>query len=209
MAIGKRWGMEAEVRVMYFRNRYPEFSGRNLYFWCFAPQGIAAADLPSILLSTSREGLQVAEFPASFTEPLAMGKIVGDLPPARWVQVRIPLSEFRTASIYEFRPQYLQNVIFHQAATDGKQHTLIVDEFRIDADPDNAPRAMSAPQNVRAVGYERHVDLRWDPIRNPALGRYVIYRSLDSKNYEPIGIQIPGNDRYTDFVGKSRIHGFL
>ena len=199
----KDGGWEAEVRVMYFRNRYPEFSGRNLYFWCFAPQGIAAADLPSILLSTSREGLQVAEFPASFTEPLAMGKIVGDLPPARWVQVRIPLSEFRTASIYEFRPQYLQNVIFHQAATDGKQHTLIVDEFRIDADPDNAPRAMSAPQNVRAVGYERHVDLRWDPIRNPALGRYVIYRSLDSKNYEPIGIQIPGNDRYTDFVGKA------
>jgi hypothetical protein len=199
----KDGGWEAEVRVMYFRNRYPEFSGRNLYFWCFAPQGIAAADLPSILLSTSREGLQVAEFPASFTEPLAMGKIVGDLPPARWVQVRIPLSEFRTASIYEFRPQYLQNVIFHQAATDGKQHTLIVDEFRIDADPDNAPRAMSAPQNVRAVGYERHVDLRWDPIRNPALGRYVIYRSLDSKNYEPIGIQIPGNDRYTDFVGKT------
>jgi len=200
----KDGGWEAEVRVMYFRNRYPEFSGRNLYFWCFAPQGIAAADLPSILLSTSREGLQVAEFPASFTEPLAMGKIVGDLPPARWVQVRIPLSEFRTASIYEFRPQYLQNVIFHQAATDGKQHTLIVDEFRIDADPDNAPRAtLSAPQNVRAVGYERHVDLRWDPIRNPALGRYVIYRSLDSKNYEPIGIQIPGNDRYTDFVGKA------
>ncbi|HKR84517.1 MAG TPA: glucoamylase family protein, partial [Terriglobales bacterium] len=181
-----------------------EFSGRNLYFWCFAPQGIAAADLPSIVISTSREGLQVAEFPASFTEPLAMGKIVGDLPPARWVRVRIPLSEFRTASIYEFRPQYLQNVIFHQAAADGKQHTLIVDEFRIDADPDNAARAtLPAPQNVRAVGYERHVDLRWDPIDNPALGRYVIYRALDSKNFEPIGIQIPGNDRYTDFVGKA------
>ena len=199
----KDGGWEAEVRVMYFRNRYPEFSGRNLYFWCFAPQGISAADLPSIVLSTSREGLQVAEFPASFTEPLPMGKIVGDLPAGRWVQVHIPLSEFHTASIYEFRPQYLQNVVFHQAAADGKQHTLIVDEFKIDDAAENATGgALPTPQNVHAVGYERHVDVSWDANRNSALGRYVIYRSLDSKNFEPIGIQIPGNNRYTDFLGK-------
>jgi len=199
----KDGGWEAEVRVMYFRNRYPEFSGRNLYFWCFAPQGIAASDLPSIVLSTSREGLQVAEFPASFTEPLAMGKIVGDLPAGRWIRVRIPLSEFHSASIYEFRPQYLQNVVFHQNRADGAQHTLIVDEFRIDSDPDDAAETtLPTPQNVHAVGYERHVDVRWDAILNPALGRYIIYRSLDSKNFEPVGIQIPGNNRYTDFLGK-------
>ncbi len=199
----KDGGWEAEVRMMNFRNRFPEFSGRDLYFWCFAPQAIAAADLPSIVLSTSREGLQVAEFPASFTEPLPMDKVVGDLPASRWIQVRIPISEFRSASIYEFRPQYLQNVVFHQARADGVQHTLIVDEFRIDGDPAaSSAAALAAPQNVHAVGYDRHVEVRWNPISDPALGRYVIYRSMDSKNFEPIGIQIPGNDRYTDFVGK-------
>src|SRR5205814_10122382 len=31
------------------------------------------------------------------------------------------------------------------------------------------------------------------------------YRSLDSKNFEPIGIQIPVNDRFTDFIGKSGV----
>ena len=69
----KDGGWEAEVRVMNFRNRPPEFSGHNLYFWCFAHQTIAAADLPELVLSTSREGLLVAEFPASFTEPLPLG----------------------------------------------------------------------------------------------------------------------------------------
>jgi exo beta-1,2-glucooligosaccharide sophorohydrolase (non-reducing end) len=197
-------GWEAEVRVIDFRNRFPEISGRDLYFWCFAPKPIAAADLPSIVLSTSREGLQVAEFPASFTGPLLMGKIVGDLPAGRWVQVRIPLSEFHTSSIYEFRPQYLQNVVFHQGRADGVQHTLIVDEFRIDDHPAKAA-PLPPPQNVHAVGYERHVDLHWNPISDPRLGRYVIYRSLDSKNFEPIGIQVPGNDRYTDFLGKPGI----
>jgi hypothetical protein len=200
----KDGGWEAEVRIMNFRNRPPEFSGRSLFFWCFAPQAIAAADLPSILLSTSREGLQVAEFPASFTDPLPMGKIVGDLPAGRWVRVRIPLSEFHTASIYEFRPQYMQNVIFHQGRGDGVQHTLILDEFRVDDDP-GVTAKLPPPQNVHAVGYERHVEVRWNPINDPALARCVIYRSLDSKNFEPIGVQIPGNHRYIDFLGKPGI----
>ncbi len=197
-------GWEAEVRVINFRNRLPEFTGHNLYFWCFAPHAIATADLPSFVLSTGREGLQVAEFPASFTEPLPLGKFTGDLPAGRWVQVRIPFNEFHTASIYEFSLQHLQNVIFHQARADGVRHTLIVDEFRIDDDP-VAGEALRAPENVRAVGYDRHVNVNWNPVNNPALGRYVIYRSLDGKNFEPIGIQLPGTNRYSDFLGKSGV----
>jgi exo beta-1,2-glucooligosaccharide sophorohydrolase (non-reducing end) len=209
-ALRLRWrsekdgGWEAEVRVMNFRNRPPEFSGHNLYFWCFAPQTIAAADLPALVLSTSREGLQVAEFPASFTEPLPLGKFIGDLPAGRWIRVRIPLSDFRTASIYDFRPQYLQNVIFHQGRADGVQHTLIVDEFRVD-DDDSQAAPLPPIQNLYAIGYERHVDLHWDPVTNSELDRFLIYRSLDSKNFEPIGVQIPGNNRYTDFLGKPGI----
>jgi exo beta-1,2-glucooligosaccharide sophorohydrolase (non-reducing end) len=74
-------GWEAEIRVINFRNRFPEFSGHNLFLWCFAPDAIPADDLPMLVLSTSREGLQVAEFPASFTEPLPHGEIRGQ--PAR------------------------------------------------------------------------------------------------------------------------------
>jgi hypothetical protein len=201
----KGGGWEAEVRVMNFRNRFPDFSGHTLYFWCFAPQPIPAADLPSIVLSTSREGLQVAESPASFTEPLPMSQAVGDIPAGHWIQVRIPLNEFHSASIYEFRPLNLQNVVFHQGRPDGVQHTLIVDEFRIDDDPITTRGKLPMPQNVHAAGYDRHVDVSWNPISGPALARYVIYRSLDGKNFEQIGIQIPGNNRYTDFLGKSGV----
>jgi hypothetical protein len=48
-------GWEAGVRVVNFRNRLPEFSGDSLYFWCFAPQAIASADLPLAVLSDTRE----------------------------------------------------------------------------------------------------------------------------------------------------------
>jgi hypothetical protein len=203
-------GWEAEVRVVNFRNRFPEFSGDTLYFWCFAQQAIAAADLPLMVLSDTREGLQVAQFPGSFSEPLPLGKFTGDMPAGRWVQVRIPLTEFHTGSIYPFRPQYLQNIIFLQGRADGVQHTLILDEIRIDDDAAGNPARgasamLPAPQNVRAIGYDRHIEVRWDPVGRPALRRYMIYRALDGKDFQPIGIQLPGTQRYSDFIGKAGV----
>ena len=192
------------------RNRFPEFVGGNLFLWCYAPQGISAADLPLLVLSDAREGLQVAEFPGSFTDPLPLGKYAGDLPAARWIQVRIPLSEFHTASIYPFRPQYIQAVVFHQGRADGARHTLIVDEIKIDDDAaastaQKSSSTLPAPQNVHAIGYDRHVEIRWDAVNAPSLGRYVIYRSLDGNNFEPVGMQLPDTTRYSDFLSESGV----
>ncbi|MBZ5550988.1 MAG: hypothetical protein LAO22_24035, partial [Acidobacteriia bacterium] len=198
-------GWEAEIKTADLRNRFPGLSGHNLYFWIFAPQPIAAADLPKIVLSNAREGLQVAEFPGSFSEPLELGKYAGNVPAGRWVQVRIPLADCRTASIYPFRPEYVQNIIFHQGRADGVRHTLIVDEIRVDDDP-TAAAALPAPSNVRATGYDRHAEIEWNAVEPPALARYVIYRSLDGGNFSPVGIQLPGVHRYEDFLGKPDAH---
>jgi exo beta-1,2-glucooligosaccharide sophorohydrolase (non-reducing end) len=203
-------GWEAEIRLMDFRYRYPELSGNSLYFWCFAPQAIAAADLPLMVGSDTREGLQVAQFPGSFSEPIPLGKFAGDLPAGWWVQVRIPLAEFHTGSIYPFRPQYLRNIIFLQGRADGVRHKLILDEIRIDDDAAGNPARgasamLPAPQNVQAIGYDRHIEVRWDPVDRPTLRRYTIYRSLDGKDFQPIGIQLPGTLRYSDFLGKAGV----
>jgi hypothetical protein len=200
-------GWQAEVQVVNFRNRYPEFQGSELYFWCFAQQAIAAADLPLITLSNTREGLQVAQFPGSFTESLPLGKFSGNLPAGRWVQIHIPLSEFHTGSIYEFQAKYLQDIIFHQGSADGAPHTLLLDEIRIDNAPggEAAQELLLPPQGVRASGYDRHIEVRWNESKNPMLARYVIYRSLDGKEFEPLGIQLPGVHRYEDFLGKAGV----
>jgi len=203
-------GWEAEVRIVNFRNRLPGFSGRNLYLWCFAPQAILSADLPLIVASNASEGLQVAEFPGAFSQPLPLGKFAGDIPAGRWIQVRIPLSEFRTGSIYEFRPQYLQNIIFLQGRADAARHALILDDIRIDDDAAGDSNSDSAtslppPQSIRATGYDRHIEVRWDAVDSTELRRYVIYRSLDGKDFRPIGIQLPGTQRYSDFLGKAGV----
>jgi hypothetical protein len=198
-------GWEAEVRVQGYRNRFPEFEGHNLYFWCYTAEPIAADDLPLMVLSNRGEGLQVAEFPAAFSEPLALGTVAGNIPAGRWTQVRIPFADFHSASIYALRPQDLQNVVFHQGKPDGVRHALIIDEIRVGDDAPASHASLPAPDNVRAIGYDRHVEVRWDSVSPSLFGRYVIYRSLDGKEFEPVGIQIPGTNRYSDFLGKSGI----
>ena len=36
----------------------------------------------------------------------------------------------------------------------------------------------------------------------PELHHYVVYRSPDGQNFRPIGIQVPGINRFTDYIGK-------
>jgi exo beta-1,2-glucooligosaccharide sophorohydrolase (non-reducing end) len=196
-------GWEAEIHVDFYRNRYPELRGKNLYFWCYAPEAIASENVPDLLLSNGGVGLR-DEFPGTFTQPLHLANFTGDIPAGKWMRVRIPLATFRTASIYDFHPEYVRNVIFHQGRADGARHTLIVDELRIDDDPPTDGTATpNAPKGLSAKGYDRHVELTWDlPADSTSIGRYVIYRSLDNKNFEPIGIQLPGITRYSDFLGK-------
>jgi hypothetical protein len=199
-------GWEAEIHLADLRNRVPGLRGSNLYFWCFSPQAISADDLPMLVLSNRYQGLQVGESPAAFTEPVSLAKFTGDLPAGKWIQVRIPLAELHTASIYEFHPQDLQSVVFHQGRADAVSHTLIIDEVRVDDDPPSGEATdLPTPRTVLASGYDRHVELHWMPVNSPAVARYVIYRSFDGKNFEPIGIQLPDTTLYSDFLGKSGV----
>ena len=198
-------GWTAQISALKFRDRLPGFSGRIFYFSIFAPQPISAADMPRLSLSTSSEGLQVAEFPASFSAPIDLGKYTGDVPASRWIEVRIPLSELKNASIYPFNPEYVWSLTFHQGVADNVRHTLIVDDVRVDDDP-QPQSALSAPANLRATGYDRHVDLEWEAGESANIARFVIYRSLDGGDFNAIGIQLPGIHRYEDFLGKSGVH---
>src|SRR5208283_4024427 len=70
----KDGGWDAEVHLYSFRNRTPALRGANLDFWLYSPEDIAAEDLPDIVLSTARNGLQVADYPGMFTETEPLGR---------------------------------------------------------------------------------------------------------------------------------------
>lgn len=197
-------GWVAEVALDDFRNRLPGLDGHNLYFWLYAPQPIAAADMPQLVLSTSTHGMQVAEFPASFTTPIELGTYTGAMPAGRWIRVRIPLAACRAASIYPFRPELLQSLTFHQGVADNRPHTLLVDDIYMGDDAKDSA-ALAAPLHLRATSYDCHIELKWNATETANLARFVIYRSMDGGAFEPIGIEWPGVYRYEDFLGKSGV----
>src|SRR5262249_21892625 len=137
------------------------------------------------------------------TAPEPLGRFVGDLPAAKWVQVRIPMARLRSASVYEFIPEQLQSVVFLQGAADAAEHTLIVDQVHVGDESLPSSALYSRPVRLTAKGYERHVVLQWDDeVESPGLAHYVIYRSQDGGAFAPIGIQLPGTHRFVDWLGR-------
>ncbi|HUB30162.1 MAG TPA: glucoamylase family protein [Terracidiphilus sp.] len=188
---GGSW--DAEVRTVSFDNRPADFVGNTLSLWCYAPQPIAAKDLPQIQLTDGDQG---------FTARLPLGEFAGSLPAGQWKHVQIPLRRFATESLHAFDPRNLHSVYFAQGAGDNAPHTLVVDEMRIDdLNPTHAAEPLAAPHNLQAEAFERHVDLKWETRDSDRLAYYVVYRSTRGARFEAIGIQEPGINRYTDFIG--------
>src|SRR5271165_2936923 len=149
--------------------------------WCYSPEAFPAADLPFIQLEDEEH---------NFTAPVKLDGIEGDVPAKRWFQVRLPLSEFETASIHPFQARELHSLYFSQDAADNIPHTLIIDEIKIDnraAATPVAPEVRSpprSPKNVQAKGYDRHIDIRWDPVTDASdLQSYAIYRSIGKHKF--------------------------
>jgi hypothetical protein len=190
-------GWQAAVRVVDFRNRPPTFAGRTLYFWCFTPEPLPAIALPHLVVTTA--GLAGE----TFSEPIALDRFIKDLPAGRWTEVRVPLGQFRAASIHPLNPSAVRAVVFLQGRTDGQRHVLFIDEIGVDEEQsDSALPRLPAPENVTVAGYDRHIEVRWSPVPSPEVGRYVVYRSMDGAKFEPVGIQRPELHRYVDFLGK-------
>ncbi|NTU78865.1 MAG: hypothetical protein HGA45_05585 [Chloroflexales bacterium] len=181
---------KAELWVEPWRGRDLAMAGDTLALWWLSPTPIAAADLPM---------LQLVLAGGRRTRPLRLGPLAGDLPADAWRQVQIPLAAF-DCSTDELDFTRLRRLIFSQGIDDGAPHTLYIDEVKL---RERTQTAVPAGGDVRlsARGYERHVDLRWQPLADPAIAHYQILRAAGDGPLRPVGIQGPELDRYSDYIG--------
>ncbi|HKR29100.1 MAG TPA: glucoamylase family protein [Terriglobales bacterium] len=186
-------GWSAQIQRPGVRNLAPQYLGDTLMFWCHAEQPIRASDLPLIQITDASHG---------FSVPVKMGDFIEGIPQAKWIEVRIPLAQFKVEALRGFDASRLESLTFIQNATDAAPHSLIIDDIKIDFAAASEV-AISAPTNVRARGYDRHIDVSWDAVSSDSLQYYLISRSDDGKEYKPIGVQVPGINRYADFLGRS------
>jgi hypothetical protein len=183
---------DADIDLYDWRNREVNFQGDSLYLWLYSKEGIAAADLPRIALRDLERG---------YTWTLPLGDYAHDLAPGKWTRVRIPLSAFKNKSMLRFRPQRLGAILFSQGRTDGVEHTLYIDDVRVENAAAQTSHVPAAPTLLEAKGYERHVDLKWSAPADPTVSQYVIYRSEGGGPFKPIGVQRYGVGRFCDYIG--------
>jgi hypothetical protein len=137
-------------------------------------------------------------------------KLVGagaPLPARQWVRLRLPFDSFtslvQSTQDPAFDRRRLAAITFIQGLDDNTPHVLYIDDVRIENEAGtSAAASLAPPANVAARGYDRHVDLTWQPA-DPAPHHYEIYRSVDGGPFTGIGIQKPHLGRYVDFLGAS------
>lgn len=209
-------GWQAHIRVNVWRNRVLRFTGDTLTFWCYAPEPLAAPNLPKVVLRdegrTPRDpvvlapNLTLSDEDHNFTEPLDLAPYFSNLHAGKWARISIPMRAFHSSTVRVLDPQRVVAVTFSQGKADDLDHTLFVDDISIEDGRQLVDRTtLPAVQDVTATGYERHVDVAWKPLNSPGLRHYVIYRSLDGGAFEPVGIQVPGVRRFEDFLGAAGV----
>lgn len=182
----------AQISSYRWRDRPDHWAGTTLYAWAWSDQGVAGAELPQVAL------VDLARNP---TAPRSLAAFASNIPPHRWTRIAIPLDRFDATSIHGFDPARLGALVLSQGATgDGRPHDLILDDLRIQAGAGSSA-APPAPAGLVATGYERHVLLEWQPVGDPDLAQYVVYRSLNGGAWQAIGVQRAGVTLYSDYLG--------
>lgn len=181
-----------EMQPVSWPNRGNTFNGTHLSFWIYAPEVFDPALLPKISLRDGTGG---------FSLPLALGRFVTTMSPARWMHVSIPLVQFVSGSVKRFDPSRTNEILLSQNGEDGVLHTLFIDDITFYTPSSVDARKPGAPLHLQARAYERHVDLTWKDAADKSVSQYVIYRAEQGGAYKQVGVQRPGVERFEDFIG--------
>jgi len=193
-AFGGDW--KATIKAPRRTLRTSQFSGDTLAMMVFAPDGLKQIESPLIYLQDYTNA-GVASIPLLQT--------VGDLPPNKWVEIRLPFTVFRgrygSTDERRFDATDLASMTLVQGLDDPGTHTLYLDDIRvIDSAADIAK--VPPPEELKVEGQDNHFDVSWKPSPSEHVFAYRVYRSADGQSFRPIATRPGWSCRYEEFVDK-------
>jgi hypothetical protein len=193
-ATGGDWGAGIKVHENYGR---VDFEGDTLAYWLYSEDELTPGSSPRVSLRDANGN--------GLPDKLLIGDLKV-LPAKKWVHMRIPFTAFssptKDTSDRNFDPKKLSGIYIFQGLDDDKPHTVYLDEISVESAPAQT-KAPATPVGLAAKGFDRHVELSWTKSNASSLRYYKIYRSVDAKDFAPIGIQQSHLTRYEDFLGAS------
>ncbi|MFN7117259.1 MAG: glucoamylase family protein [Saprospiraceae bacterium] len=162
----------------------------TLAFWAYAPNGLAQNALPVVFMEGAPGTTKSRKY--------SLANFSGDLPAAIWTQIKIPLSIFlNDPNQTNINFSQIKAIIFGQNVADGVEHTLYIDEVRTYRSTTGVP---NSPTNLRAFGYDSHVELRWQSGLGAGTGGYRLYRALGSGDFQFVRSLNAADTLAIDFV---------
>lgn len=162
----------------------------TLAFWAYAPNGLSQEALPVVFMEGAPGATKSRKY--------SLANYTSALPAQTWTQVKIPLSVFfNDPNQTNINFSQTKAIIFGQNAADGVEHTLYIDEVRTYRSASTIP---NPPTNLRAVGYDSHVELRWQKPTGTGVGAYRLYRAVGNGNFEFVRSLSPDDTLAIDFV---------
>ncbi|MEJ7681088.1 MAG: hypothetical protein WKG06_25195 [Segetibacter sp.] len=178
---GKTGTWTAEINKPEWRGQDKIKEGEILSFAVNIPSGTNIADLPAI---------QIRLADSSISQPLPVARYMVIIQQNKWTKVLIPLKDFTEINLKSSTD--IKAVIFSQNSTYGNKQVMYIDDIEIRTSILPALRSDIASIS-KAKGYARHVDIEWKPVSDTSVRYIKIYRSVDGKNFVPVGVQIPAD----------------
>jgi hypothetical protein len=173
-----------------------KFEGDALTFWCYSDSEITAENSPRLYLQDLRE-----------KGTPAVSLVEGDakIPAGKWVLIKLPFAALHSPNYNgtddnQYTVADTLSVSIMQGLDDDVEHTLYLDDIQIRNATPGDEIAPPAPASPAVKGYDRHLDLSWQPSDASDLLSYRIYRSNDGQAFLPIGTQLGTRTRYLDFT---------
>jgi hypothetical protein len=180
---GGKW--EASLLYKNVRGQDHLSVARHLVFKMFVYSPTVVDELPEL-------GIGVKEQASHF---VPLKKFITKFQPGNWINVSVPLQEF---GVGDLASEDINVVAFRQGSADRKEHLIFVDQVEM---ADQGTLSLrSAPKLISAKGFEKHVDISWEPIKDSAVKYVKIYRSGDNRHFHTVGIQSPFISRYADYT---------
>jgi exo beta-1,2-glucooligosaccharide sophorohydrolase (non-reducing end) len=118
----------------------------------------------------------------------------------QWERITMPFMVFGTNEMTKLN--VIAGIVFTQQNPDGRSHQIYIDDIEL-VDRTQAATISSPPVLTSAKGYAKHIDISWQKDTSNAIGFVKIYRSVNNKDFTPVGIQQPYTSRYADYTGET------
>ena len=165
-------------------------SSKVLSFWLFIPSNETIFSLPNLSLIVNKNEI---------SKTVVLNKFFSEKSVKQWFQVKVPLEKFDI----QVSLNDVIGIRFAQSDVSSTTNSFLIDQ--IEFIPEKTSDVIKQqPKLISAKGFEKHIDLSWEPIKDSAVKYVKIHRKTEGNSeFECVGIQSPWISGYSDFVGES------